>query len=241
MKKETFVLLPGYDGDGIGTFSELNSLLSVKHNCLVINYPYYGQTDRVYTLDELVSYVHKITNQRKLSRFHLVGFSMGGFVAAAYAIRYSSQLKSLTLISSAVTPLLSPLNQLSLVMAYHLFKIPLLARLFSLIYCSPYLSDMVKDSPLPPPRDNFPVAEGYPVFGTLANVLYESTHSQLSTQAKLAKLVKKAILFADDPSFPAAIYSPILTDLGFRIVVHDHGGHATHPDYWNIVGKDLLR
>lgn len=240
MQKDTIVLLPGDDGDGIGTFSQLNQMLTEHHNCLVINYPYNRQTDKAYALQELLTFTHKIISERKLTRFHLVGFSMGGFVASAYTVQFPNQVKSLTLVSSAVSPQLSAMLRIVVNTAYYIFKIPLLARIFTFIYCSPLLAGLVKFSPLPLPRDHFPSREGYPVFGTLANVLHTTINSDISHRIRDLRLPKQAILFDDDPSFPATLYSPILSSVGFKVITHNHGGHASSNDYWQLVANGIL-
>jgi len=241
MTKDVFILLPGYDGNGIATFSKLNQLLFTRLNCLIINYPYVDQTNKAYTLKELISYVHKITQQRKLGRFHLVGFSMGGLIASAYAVKYPQQIRSLILISSSIQPRLSVVYRSLIKSAYHLFKIPLFARFFSLIYCSSILSSLVSKSPLPALKQNSFAKEAYPIFSTLANVLYTSINADLTPQIAQSTIPKYTILFNDDYSFPATIYSPILKDIGFNIIVNKHGGHATSQNYWQQVANTLLR
>ena len=236
--KSTLVLLPGYDGGGIGTFAQLNQLLSKQVNCLIINYPYFGQSGKAYSSTELISYVHKIIRERKLHRFHLAGFSMGG-ISSLYAMKYPDQIRSLTLISSSVQPSLSTTNMYLIKVAYYLFKIPLLAQIFSRIYCSPTLSNVVSKLPLPPLQGSFSADLAYPIFGTLANVLYASINSSPTPRLAQSKLPKRAILFADDHSFPAAVYAPILKKLGFHVQVNQHGGHATGHDYWPQVVPTL--
>lgn len=240
MKKETIVLLPGYDGNGVGTFTQLNQLLTERHNCLVINYPYNRQTDKAYTLKELLTFTRRIISERNLTHFHLVGFSMGGFVASAYAVKFPNQVKSLTLVSSAVSPQLSAMLRIVVNTAYYVFKIPLLARVFTFIYCSPLLAGLVKFSPLPLPRDQFPSREGYPVFGTLANVLHTTINSGISFRIREVEIPKQAILFEDDPSFPANLYSHVLSNVGFKVITYNHGGHASSNEYWQLVAKSIL-
>ena len=239
--KPTLVLLPGYDGDGVVTFAKLTQLLSKHVNCLVINYPYFGQRDKSYSSSELISYVHEITIQRKLHHFHLAGFSMGGFIASSYAMRYPQQIGSLTLISSSVQPQLSAINTCLIQSAYYLFKIPLFVQIFSKIYCSPALSNFVSKLPIPPLQGSFSADLAYPIFGTLSNVLHSSLNARLTQQLAQSTIPKQAILFADDRSFPATVYAPILKKLGFIVTVNQYGGHATGHNYWPQVINTLDR
>ena len=241
MAKKTLVLLPGYDGDGDGTFAKLVRLLSADFECVVINYPYYRQIDRAYTLSELIDYLHNIIKDKHLTKLHLLGFSMGGFVAITYALSNPQNVLSLTLASSSTKPILNNSHSFLLSLAYYLFKIPLLAKLFSLVYTSNILRPLTEVSPLPLPRDNFPSSEGYPVFGSLANVMHGSITTNRDDAVRGLICPKQAILFEGDLSFPAATYASLLTNLGFRVIVEEHGGHATSSDYWKKVYEAIHR
>jgi len=241
MTKDTIVLLPGYDGDGDGTFTKLVRLLSVDFECVVINYPYYRQIDHAYTLSELIDYLHNLIKDKHLTKFHLLGFSMGGFVATSYSLSFPQDILSLTLASSSTKPILGNSHSFLLPLAYYLFKIPLLAKLFSLVYTSKILRPLTQVSPLPLPRDNFPSSEAYPVFGTLANVMHGSITTNRDDTVKDLICSKQAILFKDDLSFPASTNATLLTNLGFRVIVKEHGGHATGTDYWKQVSIFMYR
>ncbi|MFZ2200159.1 MAG: alpha/beta hydrolase [Microgenomates group bacterium] len=242
MKKETIVLLPGYDGDGQGTFAKLTSLIEGKYDCLIINYPFYRQTTKSYSLSELNQWLQRVIKAKHLAKFHLLGFSMGGFIATQYAISHPEQILSLTIVSSSVSPSLSSSYNTLVWTARNLFKVPLIAKVFSIIYTLKLLKPLVtKYSPLPLPRDDFPSSEGYPVYGTLANVLYEATHNDQDQLIAKQKFPKLAILFKDDHSFPASTYAPILTNFGFRVIVKERGGHAVSNNYWNQVASSLYR
>ncbi|WP_129730164.1 alpha/beta fold hydrolase [Ectobacillus funiculus] len=53
-----------------------------------------------YTLEQFVKQLDELFSNLSLSQAHLVGFSMGGLVAQAYAIRYPEKVCSLTIMSS---------------------------------------------------------------------------------------------------------------------------------------------
>lgn len=235
------VLFPGYDGDGKGTFAKLSKLIGKKFSCIIIDYPYYRKTTNPYSLAELVDHAHRQIKMSKSNKLHLLGFSMGGFLASAYSAQYSNDITSLTLVSSSVQPNLTTTYRALNILAYHAFKLRILAKLFSIVYCSPLLANIVKHSPLPKPRDNFPPNEAYPLFGTLANVLFDTINSAINTQIMHLPFDKTAILFKDDASFPADIYAPILSNLGFRVTVKNTGGHAASLDYWNQVASKIIR
>ncbi|MBQ0757248.1 MAG: alpha/beta fold hydrolase [Amphritea sp.] len=63
----------------------------------------HGESERVpgpYELQELVDDLLGLVAEQGWERFHLVGFSLGGLIAQAYALRFPQQLHSLTIISS---------------------------------------------------------------------------------------------------------------------------------------------
>jgi pimeloyl-ACP methyl ester carboxylesterase len=158
---------------------------------------------------------------------------MGGFIGSAYAIKYPDRIQSLSLVSSSTAPKYSGNYKALIISAYYAFKTPLFAKLFSLIYCSPFLTSVVQKSPLPRPRDNFPTSESYPVFGTLANVLYTTLHSKRDTQIRDLKVIKRAMLFSDDNSFPADTYTKVGETIPFvqflRRQMLDFFGTARRP------------
>jgi len=79
---------------------------------------YFGQTRRVLCIDAMghgksdapesgysradrVEHLRAFVEALGINRFHLVGLSMGGTTAIGYALRYSKQLESMTLVSTA--------------------------------------------------------------------------------------------------------------------------------------------
>ena len=233
--KEIILVLPGYDGEGICSSKELQYRLRSSYEVIFLNYPYYHQTNKAYSLAELVQYVHGFVQSNHIINFHLVGFSMGGFVASAYALKYKKDINSLTLLNSSAYPVLSPAYRALVFLVYCLFKIPTLARLFSRIYCSKLLRQYIKHSPLPIPNNDLHASEGYPVFGTLANIMHSCLKSAYIHNIPTLHIARYAILFEDDDSFPAPVYAPLLSKLGFKVSRQQQGGHAISPDYWSIV------
>ncbi len=241
MAKDTIVLLPGYDGDGDKTFAQLVQLIKNDFNCIVVNYPYFRQTERAYSTPDLIAYIHSLVEAKHLTKVHLLGFSMGGFIATGYALNYPKSIISLNLISSSIKPQLSIFYRFCLQISYYAFKIPTLAKLFSFLYTSKMLRPLTKKSPLPLPRPDFPSKEGYPVFGTLANVMHQTLKSMNEVAIKELEINKIAILFKDDLSFPSDNYYQLLANSGFKVIVKERGGHAISTNYWNLVAQNLYQ
>lgn len=240
MNKNNIVLLPGYDGDGQYTFPRLIFLLTPKFNCYPINYPYLHHTDRTYNLAQLVACIHDQIAKQGIDKFHLLGFSMGGFVASAYAHKYPIQIKSLTLTSSSPILKINSTYSSLIKLAKIGFRSRLIASLFTSIYRLKQLKWLTNGFPLPAPPSNFPIREGYPLFGTLANVLSDSRKFSTTELTSMTTL-KLSILFDDDHSFPANLYSKILQAYDFKVRTFVKGGHAESKDYWDIVANVLKK
>lgn len=224
MKKETIVLLPGYDGDGQNTFAKLIKLIDTKYNIIVIDYPYLMDRSRQYNLDEIV----EIVDRKIKGKVTMIGFSMGGFVASIYTQKYPEKIIKLILVSSSTNPVLdSNLSKL-----LHIAKLLLKNKLTSYILTKLFLMTNLKNFPLPKPGKNFKPGYGYAVFGSLVKVMTQSKKISIKTN-------KLAILFNDDKSFPTKIYKPLLEKQNFKIVTFKTGGHAESNDYWEKVAKSL--
>lgn len=56
-----------------------------------------------YTLPQFVEQLAELINSLKIDRCHIVGFSMGGMVASAFALKYSEKIKTLTIMNAVAT------------------------------------------------------------------------------------------------------------------------------------------
>ena len=78
--------------------------LSESVDLIAPEHPGFGDTpaaDWVEGFDDLVLHYRDVLDALELDRVHLIGFSLGGWIAANVAIFYPEPLKSLTLISPA--------------------------------------------------------------------------------------------------------------------------------------------
>ncbi|MFA7301548.1 MAG: alpha/beta fold hydrolase [Candidatus Shapirobacteria bacterium] len=225
MKKETIVLLPGYDGNGDKTFEEFIKLINKKYDIVVINYPYRNNHDRQYNLTEIVNFI----DEKVKGKVTILGFSMGGFVASKFAKVFPQKVSKLILVSSSTNPILD--NNLRNILFFA--NILLGNKVLAYLLTKMFMLSNIKDFPLPKPSKNFKIKFGYSVFGSLAKVMIESCKVQINTE-------KLAILFDDDKSFPAKVYGPELVKQGFEVKTFETGGHAEGVDYWEKVAKTIL-
>lgn len=222
--KRQLILLPGYDGCGEKTFKKLVPLLSKKYSVETVDYPYFSDPKKQYSLDELVNFVDK----KVTGKVVILGFSMGGFVASKYANKYPEKVDKLILVSSSTVPLLDTKLKILLNTASLFFKSRILASVITKLF----IQSNLKNFPLPKPGRNFKVEQGYAVFGSLIKVMKEIKIEKIKTK-------KMAILFEDDNSFPAILCGPKLKTEGFEVITHESGGHAEGADYWDKVAKSI--
>jgi pimeloyl-ACP methyl ester carboxylesterase len=93
-----------HGASGPGTWLSCLAELTVRHEVLVPEHPGFGASDTPDWLDNIGDLAHfylDFLDQLDLNDVDLVGFSLGGWIAAELAVRNSNRLASLTLISAA--------------------------------------------------------------------------------------------------------------------------------------------
>ncbi|ASW75738.1 alpha/beta hydrolase [Chryseobacterium piperi] len=104
--KETLVLLHGFM-ENLSIWSDMEPHLSKSFSLLKIDLPGHGQSEilaDVHTMELMAEEVKKVLEYQKLEKVHLLGHSMGGYTALAFAEKYPDSLKSLTLFFSTYFP-----------------------------------------------------------------------------------------------------------------------------------------
>lgn len=98
------VLLHGMGADK-DNFLLIARQLKRRFRLVIPDLPGFGDSDKpadqTYTIAEQVERLHEFVRALGITRFHLGGNSMGGFIAAAYAARYPEDLESLWLLAPA--------------------------------------------------------------------------------------------------------------------------------------------
>ena len=93
-----------HGGGGIGIWLPAMAQLARKFDVIVPEHPGYGASDTPEWLDsiaDLANYYLEFLDELDLTGVHLVGSSIGGWIAAELAIRNASRLASLTLVGAA--------------------------------------------------------------------------------------------------------------------------------------------
>ena len=103
-KGETVVLLHGFgaDKDRFGSFLPM---LGRGYHKVVPDIPGFGEQRQLwsanYDVDAQVHRLERFIDAVGLQRFHLMGISLGGYMAAYYAARHANRVQSLCLMDSA--------------------------------------------------------------------------------------------------------------------------------------------
>jgi pimeloyl-ACP methyl ester carboxylesterase len=97
-------LLILHGASGPGTWLPLISQLAARHDVILPEHPGFGASDTPDWLDnigDLANFYLDFLDELDLGNIDLVGFSLGGWIAAELAVRNTGRLASLTLVSAA--------------------------------------------------------------------------------------------------------------------------------------------
>jgi pimeloyl-ACP methyl ester carboxylesterase len=98
------IVLQLHGAAGLSGWTPYFDAISGKHDLIVPEHPGFGKSDDpgyLKSIPALARYYLDFIEQMKLESVHLIGSSLGGWLASEIAIRDSSRLKSLTLIGPA--------------------------------------------------------------------------------------------------------------------------------------------
>jgi abhydrolase domain-containing protein 6 len=101
---EPLVLIHG-SGDDKDSWTPVSKYLTRHFHVIALDLPGFGESDkradRDYTAQKQAQYIQAFTMRLNLTSFHLGGHSLGGKIAAIYAAKNSSHVKSLWLLAPA--------------------------------------------------------------------------------------------------------------------------------------------
>lgn len=103
---EVLLLIHGFGGDK-DNFTRIARFLTPHYRVIIPDLPGFGDATRnlkaSYTMAEQVGRIHGLVTQLGITRLHLGGNSMGGFIAAQFAAPYGHMVASLWLLDPAGT------------------------------------------------------------------------------------------------------------------------------------------
>lgn len=98
------LLLHGFGGDA-DNWVRFSPLLKQNFRIIAPDLPGFGRTGYLpaahYTLDKQIARLRDFVETLKLDQFHLIGNSLGGYLAAAFAATYTRRVLSLALFNAA--------------------------------------------------------------------------------------------------------------------------------------------
>lgn len=97
---EDLVLLHGLFG-ALSNFKDLVDHFKKTHRVFIPMLPLYEMTNLDTTVSGLAKFVEKFVEARGLTRFHILGNSLGGHIALVYALNYPQHISSITLTGSS--------------------------------------------------------------------------------------------------------------------------------------------
>lgn len=101
--KQPLVLLHGFMED-LTIWEDMEKYLSADFTLIKIDLPGHGSSEiysEIHSMELMAEEVKNVADHLKLENYHLLGHSMGGYTALAFAEKHSSQLKSITLFFSS--------------------------------------------------------------------------------------------------------------------------------------------
>jgi pimeloyl-ACP methyl ester carboxylesterase len=103
---DVLLLIHGFGGDK-DNFTRIARFLTPHYRVIIPDLPGFGDATRnpkaSYTMAEQVGRIHGLVTQLGITRLHMGGNSMGGFIAAQFAAPYGHMLASLWLLDPAGT------------------------------------------------------------------------------------------------------------------------------------------
>lgn len=101
-KGSTIILLHGFL-ESVSMWNDYSTELSKEYRVICIDLPGHGRSDcigYVHTMEEMADVIKAVADHLRLKRYHLIGHSMGGYVALAFAEAHPDIPKSTTLFHS---------------------------------------------------------------------------------------------------------------------------------------------
>ncbi len=97
---ETLLLLHGWVGTSSWMFRHMMPELGARYHTIVPDLPGFGRSRTladIPSIDAYAEFLHRLADALEIDRFHLVGVSVGGTIALAFAHRYPERVQKLCL------------------------------------------------------------------------------------------------------------------------------------------------
>lgn len=105
---DNIILIHGFGADK-DNWTRFSRYLTDKYHVVALDLPGFGESSRIpeesYSVEAQVKRVHQFAEKLGMKKYHIVGNSMGGYIAGVYGAEYPSEVLSIGLFAPAgITP-----------------------------------------------------------------------------------------------------------------------------------------
>ncbi len=230
--KKTLICLPGY-ANRKSLFETLGKKLGKKYRIIAVDWPTSQGSPAPETATSLACYLENFVRKRKLKKFTLAGFSLGGWTAIEYATLFPEKVEKLLVLSSPPRPIKNRL----LLRIYPLLRPILTGKFFCRVFLKLNTNRTIRKirgcGELKSSQKK--MMRSYPegVFGTLFNNL----DIDLEKKINHLKIPVKAFFAKDDGIASWKKYRKIIERTHWQVELTEKGGHGQKKAYWQETAK----
>jgi len=101
---DNIILIHGFGADK-DNWTRFSRYLTDKYHVVALDLPGFGESSRIasesYGIEEQIKRVHQFAEKLGMKKYHIVGNSMGGYIAGVYGAEYPSEILSIGLFAPA--------------------------------------------------------------------------------------------------------------------------------------------
>ncbi len=224
--KKKVVFISGY-ASSKKAFRLFEKQISQKYHLIMIDLPMAKGFFKRLRIDEIVGYVERIVELKKIDKFELTGFSFGGLAAIAYTAKHEEQVKKLVLLSTLPTFLNSKKKKF----LYKLLKPVLVSPLFSRIYVylntSKIIRSIIRGQKINYEESLLMRQQPVPIFSTF----FQNIDLDLSEIFNELPTMKVTFFTKDDRILKEKMYRKASSSMKVDVFIEGFGGHNFDIEY----------
>lgn len=223
---EKLVFISGY-ASSKKSFSIFEKEIAKKYHLIMIDLPMAKGFFKRLRIEEIVGYVERVVENKKLKSFELTGFSFGGLAAIVYAAKHEEQVKKLVLLST----LPSFLNSKKKKYLYKLLKPILVSPFFSRLYVYLNTSKMIRSiiggQKINSEESLLMRQQPVPIFSTF----FQNIDLDLSEIFNELPTMKITFYTKDDRILKEKMYRKAASSMKADVFIEGFGGHNFDEEY----------
>lgn len=226
--KKKIVFISGY-ASSEKAFNVFEKQVSQKYHLIMIDLPMAKGFFKRLRIDEIVGYIERVVEQKKINEFELTGFSFGGLAAIAYASKHKDQVNKLVLLST----LPSFLNSKKKKYLYKLLKPILVSPFFSRLYVylntSKIIRSIIGGQKINTEESLLMRQQPVPIFSTF----FQNIDLDLSEIFNELPTMKITFYTKDDRILREKMYKKTVSSMKADVFIEGFGGHNFDIEYQN--------